>query len=411
MPLTLQPDSCESRGWRTHRPVETKKLYRSSDGLYIESCDRCFNRLVILHGPLYETVLPTGSQCRDCAHRLISETCRSERCPKHCLEFCRCQFVVLNRAYSPATDTILTPKDRIVFKSSRYVGVEWEYNGIFDGEPLNNFIKKWNAGHHRDGSCGWEVVTSPQAGDNIRKCLMELSTAFETGEASIDDRCGIHVHVDARDFGWFDIYKLIKLYAKLEPALYVLAGPTRVENSYAKPCGAQYLQALNAPDIRNALTTVIIGAAGGRVRLRSPLDKKSGGRYRGLNLMPWLAGRRTVLLQERAHAGSKARKRGANRRSDCTVEFRLHGNSSDGSRVANWAELCASIVDHAMNLSEKEIQALPNTQEDTLVAITPHIEDYIRNTLKEYRNVPIGNRMMKYKRGSGDFIIGPVPGE
>jgi hypothetical protein len=277
-----------------------------------------------------------------------------------------------------------TQKNRKKFNSSRLVGVEWEYNhcgrttsyygygysyGVRTRKPLTTWLRKWRGGIHTDGSCGYEVVTPPLAGDYIAPCLKELGKAFVESRAQINSLCSIHVHVSAKDFTWNDMYRLLWVYSRVEEVLFRLAGLKRKRSPYCRPCGAAFQKALacrfiakNAKvDIREqVLKTVYLES--GRTTLTNdygnPMTgrqyyrragRRNQGRYKAINICPWLSARKT------------AHKKGM------TVEFRLHENTNDAERVIQWTKLCVQLVDWVRKADDIKAKRLP---ENALLALS-----------------------------------------
>jgi hypothetical protein len=263
-------------------------------------------------------------------------------------------------------------------------GIEWEFNDCDDATPINGWAKRWRGGIHDDGSCGWEAVTPPIAGKHIAACVEALGQAFNAAEAQADSRCGLHVHVDAGDLSWLDIYRLAAVFAHVEPVLFLLAGQNRLRNSqYCRPVAEQFKRALAAPDRKDAFLRLSGHAAnyGRAAMFKSSMHKKDGGRYKALNLMPWLA-------RVQRHRGRKGETPHSHKRvPDCTVEFRLHRNTLDAKRVAGWAKLCVAIVDWANRATDKELAEVTKlTALRALVAIAPGSRGWILKRVREWRN-------------------------
>lgn len=252
--------------------------------------------------------------------------------------------------------------------NGRLVGIEVETN---TGVRLNGWLDKWRGAIHEDGSCGWEAVTTPLGGKHIEACMKDLAKAMRHEHASADDRCGVHVHVDARDIRWHDMRRLLRAYSLVEPVMYLLAGQHRTSQHYCMPCGKKYADACEAEDFKTAIMAVAYKYHPERVRAyaRERPDKKDGGRYKGLNIIPWLTGRRK-------HAP------------DTTVEFRMHRNSLDGRRLAWWAKVCAELVSWAAKASDAEADALPRSALRALcTVIAPSCAPWILQRVAEWRRV------------------------
>lgn len=285
--------------------------------------------------------------------------------------------------------------------SKRLIGFEFEFNSADDYSKLASWCREWRAGWHDDGSCGEEIVSAPLAGDHVYNCLESLGSAMKAAEAETDYRCSMHVHVDASDYSWHDVYRLIRLYAYLEPFLYLLGGQERIDNTYSRPCGAIYMGAIHDPvDPKAAVMQVALGhdatyadprynQTGARAYKARRPGKKSGMRYYGLNLLPWLTGR---------WGGKKGKFGAANlpsdRKPDCTVEFRIHQYVRVGSGrytrphatdAANWCALLAAILDWCANASESDMRRLPRSPLRMLGMIAPHLKGWIAKRVNTWR--------------------------
>lgn len=266
----------------------------------------------------------------------------------------------------------------------RTVGAEVEYNTTTN---LSHWVMKWNGAIHRDGSCGWEAVTTPLAGPHIDACLRDLARSLRNNNVSCDERCGVHVHVDASDITWPCMLRLLKVYAKVEPLLYLIGGQHRMADRWCKPCGKDYAAATKEKDAKEAVLSVAfresIGVmppppfglpasktaakeGPGRRYMNQRPGKKDGGRYKGLNIIPWLVGRRVKAL-------------------DSTVEFRIHRNSLDGRRIAGWAHVCAAIVEWASKASAKDVENLPKSALRALCTIAPDSKRWILSRIADWR--------------------------
>lgn len=272
--------------------------------------------------------------------------------------------------------------ERTEFDSSRLVGVEWEYNwvarqtskygyehGVSSNRELKAWCKKWRGDIHEDGSCGYEAVTAPLAGNHIAPCLQELGQVFNNETVSIDRQCSIHVHVDAADFSWNDMYRLLWVYSQVEWALFSLAGPKRKSSSYCRPCGKKYREVLarrfvmknGAANIRDqVLNTVYSGRYHHRRILRLTgiewyrrADRRDEARYKALNICPWLYATKKRIKTLK------------------TFEFRLHQKTKDAERVIGWTKLLAELVDWVHQAEDKDVHQLPSNGLLALFAMCP----------------------------------------
>lgn len=294
-----------------------------------------------------------------------------------------------------------TPDKRKKFNCSRLVGVEWEYNQCtIDPKPLKAWQEKWHASDVHDGSCGREIVTAPMAGDYIETAFSELSVAWKKSGTVSNETCGIHVHVDGSDIDWADMYRVLWTYSHVEPVLYLLAGQNRIGGQYSRHIGNDFREALLAP-ISNRKREILNAAYGTAKNSNQGIDhrkaypgKKDSGRYRGLNITPWLFGRglkgpnfieKNIEISPNVFVPKKIR----NKRPDTTLEFRLHRDvdaSKDFMRVVNWTQVCAQLVDWAVKATDREVASLPKSALRSLYEIiAPHNKQYFHDRINSWR--------------------------
>lgn len=222
------------------------------------------------------------SYCGGCERRVTSETYHSD-CDR-CHTCCRCAHrepsvprprrstsrtnssgILFDSplVFHPATKEAWTPKLRLTEKkenaSERWISAEIEV-AAGGGPQIQGVVRKWSGSIVRDGSLpetGYEINTAPAAGDFYPKQVREICDALAAEGATITEQCGLHVHVDARDMKYFDIRRLIRVYAYIESNLFAMVPYSRRASRFCKPCGNDY-QTLMAsrrmpePPARNA---------------------------------------------------------------------------------------------------------------------------------------------------------------
>lgn len=67
-----------------------------------------------------------------------------------------------------------------------------------------------------DSSCGYEVVSPKLSGTAGLEEIRKVIAGLDRVDAKVDRRCGLHVHVDARDLSKKEISKIFLNYAKWE---------------------------------------------------------------------------------------------------------------------------------------------------------------------------------------------------
>ena len=381
--------------------------------------------------------------CGHCGETWISDdapTCREGECDR-CSSCCTCnRGAESNSIHGHGRYPVKSPLDRKVFRCSRLAGAEVEYVKCDDFEPIKAWCRAYGASVHSDGSVGdgddegWEAVTSPAAGDHIAAQVTALCRAFKSAGAEHDETCGVHVHVDASDFGWHDMARLLRLWAKIEPAMFILAGQRRLVPS---PCGTHYCMpwangfaGLNGDTgkrdpkgsiLRTLYRSYDEAAAKEHHKGRwengiGGPDKKAGYRYHALNIAPWIARLRAGAYK--SYTARKATKLGTEgyyrkeKVSDATVEFRLHEDTLQRDELVNWMHLCVRIVEWVSGCSDKDVDALPKSQIRALMIIAPECKDYLLRKVKAFRQATgvlygggISERAIGYRPGTG-YTIG-----
>lgn len=312
--------------------------------------------------------------CSDCCNELGHQTC--DHCGRHGVltldDRGWCTGCVAEEERERGRLRSITEAYEVLGASARAVGIEWEINGLNNAAPLLSVVRAGSHGVHRDGSCGWEVVTRPIADDAaLEREVYAIGRALQDGGVRVDSSCSVHVHVDARDMRWGSVALLCHLHARLEPLLFALCGQNRVGNRYCSPFARRWhaagmktsservrvLCAAFGNDYREA-----VDASEAQRKYSNGVDKKDEGRYCALNLVPWLAGR-------------------GNRASDTTVEFRMHRDTSSSARVLGWVRLVRDIVDWCVTHSLTEFSRLPSNDLKALFKVSPRSRAWVLRRL------------------------------
>lgn len=175
-----------------------------------------------------------------------------------------------------------------------------------------------------DYAQGVEVVSPALSGEAGFDQLRKVCGVLTALRAKITRRCGLHVHVGARqrNVGFFK--HLVKIYAQFEPVIDSLVAPSRrgYANNFCAPVRVSEQLWNEATTIQEVARS--IGQSGNRDTTR----------YKKLNLNAyWQHG---------------------------TVEFRQHQGTVDVTKVENWVRLCMRITAKATEVE------LPRPNEFTL---------------------------------------------
>jgi hypothetical protein len=220
----------------------------------------------------------------------------------------------------------------------RLVGVEIELATITTGPSFDNFSRKlrvMGCEFVADGSLpsgGTELVTTPWAGKDFEKNIGWICENLCVVNAGVTSACGLHNHVDARDFTPYDLRRLIVLWATIEPVMLRLIPERRWRDSTTcKPNRfgmlADVLNVQHSPVItRHLLYYMLYGNVTG---MQEKAHKYASVRYFAMNLHSWnLRG---------------------------TIEFRLPPGTVDYDVMWNWAALFSQIVEYAKRTPERRL--------------------------------------------------------
>jgi hypothetical protein len=210
------------------------------------------------------------------------------------------------------------------------MGVELEVNGFKKPSrealtALYNLCVEWHAGIGTDGSCGdtgVEIRTAPACNGTFVKQLTQIIRAMKRANAVIDERCGLHVHVDVRDLamqryphnlmveGYHSpLDTICRMWTCVEPTFYRMVDVKRPMGKYCKTWPQTLVSRnMQAPGLMNSARQGWFEAWNSQLI-----------RYQGLNLQAY-------------HTHK-------------TVEFRLHQGTLNRSHIIAWAQLCAAFID------------------------------------------------------------------
>lgn len=305
--------------------------------------------------------------CDDCCECRYCERCESYLDPDddycgncdNCTECCDCSNhdAPVKFFTSPVYFHRSAPGNFNRNRSRRFLSCEIEVAEIDDDSETSEMVEKWRGSIVSDGSLpdtGFEINTAPANGDLFVNQITEICSSLEKDYANVNDDCGLHVHIDARDFTYYDLRRFVLLYERIEPALFEMMPYSRRESNYCKPCGRLYADAARTNRFPKIYKGKLIQAVYGLEASRPPRDvKHNDARYHALNLHSWFY-------------------RG-------TIECRLHTGTINPKKIIAWSKLWASILDSAMRWRESEIVGREDSGSELLLALAPDSEtiDYI----------------------------------
>lgn len=292
-----------------------------------------------------------------------------------------------------------------VVPHTRFAAVEIEIIGATDSTAVNAVCEKWAHSVVGDGSLpdtGYELTTSPASGQKLHELVAETSEALRSAGARVDKRCGLHVHADSRDLDNRALWRLVRIYQKVEPALYAVVTADRFQSSYCQPCGWRWQERMKSLDPNDSdwLARSLSGMTSkyaykqadiDRWKRDSKRDKGVGRLYDGLN------------LASHTHRGS--------------VECRIHHGTVDSDKILPWAVLWAGLVQRAKEMTDELVNALPGEpiREDDMdrwdanawkalekLAPTAPIRAWLRTRRRQFRDLAKATAKAPRKSKNGE---------
>lgn len=201
-------------------------------------------------------------------------------------------------------------------------------------EHLNHttgrFWKLTSDGSLGDYSRGVEVVSPALSGEEGFEQLRTVCRVLTEMGAKVNRRCGLHVHVGARNHNVSFFKHLVKLYSQFEPVIDSIVAPSRRGSANG------YCQPVRVSEHSWNMATTIEQVA----RAIGQTGQRDGTRYKKLNLNSyWQHG---------------------------TVEFRQHQGSVEVAKIENWVRFCLRVCATA---SQAELPRPNEFTLDTLMTV------------------------------------------
>ena len=202
--------------------------------------------------------------------------------------------------------------------ANRKFGVEIEINGLHTNgaaDVLNAVnIECRSEGYHHETRAYWktvtdssvsgcEVVSPPMSGEEGVREVRKVARALARGGASVDRRCGLHVHVDAAGLSVSDVCNIIERYSAFESNIDAFIPQSR-RGSNNGFCGS--LGYYNNDNFRNATS----------IRQLATVVYERGSK---------------INIQSYAQHG--------------TIEFRHHSGTINASKIEHWIRFCVNFVE------------------------------------------------------------------
>lgn len=227
----------------------------------------------------------------------------------------------------------------------RLASVEIEICGTNDiYSLLLHLLRAYRCNVVRDGSLpvgGFEINTHPAGGDLLFKMIDDICFGLSEAHAFVTDKAGCHMHIDARDFNYRDIYNLIQLYHHLEDTIYSLLPETRRKSRFCVRSYDRYMpffscsiKTNNITEMRDAIVTCLYGTKNTANIKNASRGKAHFTRYSGFNLHSWF------------HRG--------------TIEFRHPPGMTSSRAIKNWLTVFLSLMETAKQPPDVVLAMLSN---------------------------------------------------
>lgn len=356
-------------------PTLTNALHgivKRQEGLQCSSCRQCSNCCKCVTCDVCKRQKRSVDLCKTC--KVCEKCCQCRQCPvcnRDCsYNYCGYAFTDRQKRNNPGCTrcykccdcgdykkvpfgSFKTPifhvpnrMQHVVNPTSRFISAEIECAGIMgNGRPIYDVVRRWGGGTVGDGSLvdrGFEVNSAPSGGDLYARQINEICAAIKLQNGSIDQKCGLHVHIDARDMNYYDIRRFVRVYAAIEDALFSMVSPERIKgitdadgklHQYCQPCGKKYVAAIEEGRLpydkikSDVITSVYSGPSTKNLRHR----KRGEGipRYNALNLHSWFY-------------------RG-------TIEARMFDGTLDPDLIIKWGIMWAMIGDYVVKSTDEQV--------------------------------------------------------
>ena len=215
-------------------------------------------------------------------------------------------------------NTKLRDHTGIGIRSGPRVGIELEYENC--GRIRDHWDRQyWSMVHDPSlRNRGMEFVSGVLKPKDLYAAYNEVKRYIEEGHVSATKRCGVHVHLNASDLTYREVWNLLTLYALMEPTIFKQFADGREMSHFCVPMWAN--------------THWVLGLADDVRRLRSPraghnqFNVHRCNKYSAINTAPL-----TIL-------GS--------------IEFRQHPATKDMRRVHKWISLLLRIRSQALTYAD-----------------------------------------------------------
>jgi hypothetical protein len=215
--------------------------------------------------------------------------------------------------------------------------IEVEKNNNYDTYNANNMLvvcNKLNVKITSDGSLtnGIEFITPPLYSNELNNCIRELTRALQENNLYIKSTCGLHVHVNAREWSQEKIKRIARFYMVFEHILFDMLPNSRLYSTYCVPLDKFFSSDKLKIEHNNKLDYLVYQTDDDSALRSYKSSKYCNKRYSSLNLHSYFF-------------------RG-------TIEFRLHSGTMNYHKIKNWVNILHSIINATDNYTDTETDKL-----------------------------------------------------
>jgi hypothetical protein len=363
-----------------------RSVVKRQDGLACSRCHKCASCCECVQCVRCHRWERITDVCPECKHCFEHGCCRCKKCKRCgvqcgfdfcqrcgiCNTCCKCDDLEYMTYITPQKPTFHKPsiKDKKVNSSTRFIAAEIEVAILYGhGRPIYDVVKRWGAAAVRDGSLpegGFEINTAPAGGDLYIQQVNEICNILKIQEARINAQCGLHIHVDARDLSYYDIRRLIRVYAAIEKALFAMVSAARKSSRFCYPCGDRYVAAIEEGKLpyEKVKTDVITSVYNNGSTQDLRTGKYHSSRYNALNLHSWFY-------------------RG-------TIECRMYDGTIDANDIIKYGMMWAHLIDYVIRSDDETItREMNNSSIKCLMKVyngQKDIQNFIKNKIKWFGN-------------------------
>ena len=413
--------NCESCG---DLVANENSYYADCDGMY--RCEDCYDD-EIRRCEHCDTDMPDSD-----AYYTSNDECVCEHCYNEDQANNRPEWEVLSNDFVKENDDFVSPlnsgydEDTFdIIKSKRYVGLEIETNfdsTAWDNEPSSTDIQEELARMFHsdqrmspdlsvvyDGSItddshpyGYEIVMRPRRGDILLKDTQTVCNTLKNSlDAYVSRKCGLHLHIDVRDYDYIHFTVLSMMTKLIEPHVYSWCPPSRATSQWCRKV-SQRLSSFKYVEGRDDFIDVWYDNG------YYSNEKYNEKRYHGLNL----------------HCHFQANQ---------GLEIRYHGGTLSPDKIKHWTIFWTNVVDVCYEIGNKvrdELVDKPYSQRDLrhtsifksilgcekmytkINRLANTYSDYSESTDIEqyYKDSELLRRYMKLPKKDKPYLVQPLVG-